>query len=85
MHWRRVESAGDLQDAVEVVELLEDDHDLEDSRHHRHALLEVLALDDALLQPERELKTSQQQQNNNTTPSLTIIPDIQCQQQVHII
>ena len=51
-----VERAHDLEHAVEVVELLEDDHDLEDARHDEDALLEVTGLHDTLLQPERKLK-----------------------------
>ena len=52
----RVERADHLQDAVEVVQLLEDGHHLEDARDDRDALLKVLRLQDALLQPEGELQ-----------------------------
>ena len=51
-----VERAHDLEYAVEVVQLLEDDHDLKDARHDEDALLEVTSLHDTLLQPERKLK-----------------------------
>ena len=51
-----VERAHDLEYAVEVVELLEDDHDLKDARHDEYSLLKVTGLHDTLLQPERKLK-----------------------------
>ena len=56
--WGRVEGADHLQHSVEIVQLLEDQHDLDDARQHCHTFLNVLRLQDALLQPESELKQS---------------------------
>ena len=56
--WGRVESTDHLQNSVEIVELLEDQHDLDDARENCNTLLNVLRLQDALLKPESELKQS---------------------------
>lgn len=46
VHRRRVHGADHLEDAVKVIELLEDLQDLDDARHHGYALLQVLRFHD---------------------------------------
>ncbi|WAR20020.1 hypothetical protein MAR_001858 [Mya arenaria] len=47
----RVEGAYDLENAIKVVELVEDNHDLYAPAHHGNTLLQVLCLYYTLLQP----------------------------------
>ena len=56
MHWRRVHDGGDGDDAVEVVVLEEDDHDLQRSLNHGHSLFDVVRFDDQFFQIQSELK-----------------------------
>ena len=51
--------ADDLQNTIEVVELLEHQHDLHDARHHGHALVDILGLQDTTLHPECELQSNE--------------------------
>jgi hypothetical protein len=55
MNGRRVHGGGDGYDAVEVVVLVEDHHDLEGSVDDADPLVQVFGLDYQLLQIEGEL------------------------------
>lgn len=70
-----VESAGDGQHSIEVVVLLQDQHDLQHSLHHGHSLLGVVGLQDGLLQVPGEVGGVPHHPQQVGTPLVFVLTD----------
>ena len=69
-----VKTACDGEDPVEVVVLLQHDHDLQHPLHHRHPLLHVVCLQDGLLQVPREVGRVPDHPKQVGTPLVLVLP-----------